>query len=146
MVLSALVTACGGGGDAAANTNQDANQSALTGNSGSAQTADSGTQSQAQTQTAVTMSLTDLPYKDPQPLVDFMAMNDADYQAQLSGNWPYVENLLHQYIPANVQLYPVSLGFYGPMQSCLQQHGLAACREYMNSLIGLMRSKQSGTS
>lgn len=88
------------------------------------------------------MSLADLPYRDPQPLVDFMAMSDADYQARLSSDWPSVENLLHQYIPANVQLYPVPMGFYGPMQSCLQQHGLAACREYMNSLIGLMRSKQ----
>gem|GEM_PF-2891081 len=148
--LSTLITACGGGSDAGA----AANQNALSGSSGSVQAADTSTQTQTQTQnqtqnqtqTSVTMSLADLPYKDPQPLVDMMAMNDADYQNQLSSNWPTVENMLQQYIPPNVQLYPVPLGFYGPMDSCLQQHGLAACREYMNSLIGLMRSKQpSGT-
>jgi hypothetical protein len=90
---------------------------------------------------AVTMSTEDLPYRDPKPLQDLMALNDADFQNQLTDNWPYVGNLIDQYIPPNVTLYPVALGFYGPMASCRQYHGLLACREFMAQLIGLMTRK-----
>lgn len=91
------------------------------------------------------MSLADLPYRDPKPLQDLMALSDADYQNQLTNNWPYVGGLLDQYIPPNVTLYPVPLGFYGPMVACKEQHGLLACREHMSQLIGLMQSKAPTT-
>lgn len=88
------------------------------------------------------MSLEQLPYCDPAPLVEMMAMDDAAYQNRLSNHWPEVEGLLHRYIPPNVTVFPAPRFFSGVMSSCLQQHGLVACREYMNQLIGLNQSKQ----
>jgi hypothetical protein len=90
----------------------------------------------------VTLSLEELPYCDPSPLVEMMAMDDASYQNQLSNHWPDVESLLHRYIPPHVTVYPAPRNFSGAMASCFQQNGLAACREYMNQLIGLNNSKQ----
>lgn len=91
----------------------------------------------------MTMSLEEIPYCDPAPLQEMMAMDDASYQNQLSNHWPDVEQLLYRYIPPNVTVYPAPRNFSGAMTSCLQQHGLLACREYMQLLIGLNEGKQS---
>jgi len=42
-----------------------------------------------------------------------------------------------------VVLYPPTpQSFSGPWYSCMNLHGTPACREAMNSMIGLMRGKQ----
>lgn len=91
----------------------------------------------------ILIQLSDLPFRDPAPLAAVNGLSDADLQARLTSDWPAIEKLLHLYIPANVDFgFPVPLGFYGPWQSCLQGHGLAACREHMTQLIGVMESKR----
>lgn len=84
-----------------------------------------------------------LPYVDPQPLRTMMAMDDASYESMLANEWPRVEGVLLQYIPAHVVLMPPTpLGFQGPWYSCLRDHTRLACREAMNNMIGLMTGKQ----
>ncbi|WP_460844436.1 hypothetical protein [Noviherbaspirillum agri] len=83
-----------------------------------------------------------LPYVDPEPLRTMMAMDDAAYESMLANEWPRVQGVMHQYIPPHVVLMPPTpLGFSGPWYSCLDTHGRLACREAMNSMIGLMSSK-----
>lgn len=147
IAFSFVLSACGGGGDAVADADRTTStqSSPIQAADATAQTPQSSPENPVQNQALVTMTLAELPYRDPKQLEDFMAMSDTEYQNQLVNDWPSVEVMLHAYIPANVRLYPVPRSFYGPMQSCLQQHGLAACREYMNALISLMRGKQSGS-
>lgn len=85
-----------------------------------------------------------LPYVDPAPLAAMMQLDDAAYEAMLQNEWPRVEAEMLRYIPAHVVLYPPTPnGFSGPWYSCLDFHTRLACREAMNSMIGLMRSKQT---
>lgn len=85
-----------------------------------------------------------LPYVDPQPLVTMMQLDDTAYASMLANDWPRVQQVMRRYIPANVVLFPpVPLGFHGPWYSCVNGPlSAAACREAMNLMIGLMRSKQ----
>ncbi|MDB5824151.1 MAG: hypothetical protein JWR21_2855 [Herminiimonas sp.] len=84
-----------------------------------------------------------LPFRDPAPLADLNRVGDAELQARLTNDWAGIESLLRTFIPANVDFGPpVPLGFYGPWSSCLQSHGLAACREHITQLIGIMERKR----
>jgi hypothetical protein len=88
------------------------------------------------------ITLADLPYVDPGPLISLVNLPDPLLQDRLTNHWPETEDLLHKYIPAGVDFAPgVPLGFYGPWKSCLTQHGLLACREHMSQLISLENSK-----
>ncbi|MDB5842473.1 MAG: hypothetical protein JWQ23_4425 [Herminiimonas sp.] len=90
---------------------------------------------------AVTLTLDELPYRNPAQLEAMMRMDDARYQDMLTNRWDQVEKILFRYIPDGVELFPVALGFYGPWKSCLQTHSILACREHMTLLIGLEKSK-----
>ncbi len=91
----------------------------------------------------ILIQLSDLPFRDPAPLMALNGLSDTDLAARLSNDWTSVESVLRLYIPANVDFgFPVPLGFYGPWVSCLQQHGLPACREHLTQLIGVMESKR----
>ncbi|MDB5822575.1 MAG: hypothetical protein JWR21_1279 [Herminiimonas sp.] len=91
----------------------------------------------------ILIQLSDLPFRDPAPLADLNRVSDAELQARLTNDWAGIERLLRSFIPANVDFGPpVPLGFYGPWSSCLQSHGLAACREHLTQLIGIMESKR----
>lgn len=142
LLSSFVVAACGGGGgDGTQNSGADQESTVVAStapsNSSSASCSDSIAASGQ-----ITMSLEEIPYCDPAPLEEMMAMDDASYQNQLSNHWTDVEKLLHRYIPPNVTVYPAPRNFIGAMDSCLQLHGLSACREYMNQLIGLNKGKQ----
>lgn len=89
----------------------------------------------------VYLTIADLPYVDPQPLRDMMALGDAAYQQMLSGDGERVRQTLRTYLPAHVVLLPAPRGFSGPWDSCLQSLGAPACRIAMNSMISIMNNK-----
>lgn len=89
----------------------------------------------------VYLTLSDLPYVDPQPLRDMMALGDAAYQQMLSSDGARVRQTLRNYLPAHVVLLPAPRGFSGPWDSCLQSLGAPACRLAMNSMISVMNNK-----
>jgi hypothetical protein len=144
VLLSTLLAACGGGGgggDSSQGTSS-ATDMQITASVSEPSTTSNSCKGNFTSTDPVTMSLEELPYCDPAPLEEMMAMDDPSYQNQLSNHWPDVESLLHRYIPPHVTVYPAPRNFIGAMDSCLQQHGLLACREYMNQLIGLNKGKQ----
>jgi hypothetical protein len=89
----------------------------------------------------VWLTISDLPYVDPQPLRDMMALDDAAYQQMLTSDGARVRQTLRTYIPAHVILFPAPMGFTGPWDSCLQSLGAPACRMAMNSMISIMNNK-----
>lgn len=142
-LLSGLVvTACGGGGSDGTQTQGAGQDETVVASYTPSDSSSSACSDSLASSGSVTMSLEELPYCDPAPLEEMMAMDDAAYQNQLSNHWPDVEQLLYRYIPPNVTVYPAPRNFSGAMASCLQQHGLTACREYMTQLIGLNKGKQ----
>jgi len=85
-----------------------------------------------------------LPYVDPQPLSSMLALDDAAYETMLVNEWPRVQAVMHQYLPPHVVLMPPTPhGFSGPWYACLNAPARIACREAMNSMVGLMNSKAS---
>ena len=143
VLLSSLVAACGGGGGGGSQTSDSGSGATIAASVVEPSPSSASCSDSLASSGAVTMSLEELPYCDPAPLKEMMAMDDAAYQNQLSNQWPDVESLLHRYIPPNVAISPAPHSFIGPMTSCLQDHGLPACREYMRLLIGLNEGKQS---
>jgi hypothetical protein len=136
---SSLLVACGGGGgspDSSTGSTITASESTPV-----QQAPASSCAGDTLENAPVTMSLEELPYCDPAPLIEMVAMDPAAYDNMLMNDWAYVEDKLHKYIPPNVTLYPAPRAFYGVMASCLEQHGTIACREYMNSLIGVNNNK-----
>jgi hypothetical protein len=89
----------------------------------------------------VFLTLGDLPYVNPQPLRDMMALGDGAYQQMLTSNGAQVRQTLRTYIPAHVVLMPTPRGFIGPWDSCLQSLGAPACRLAMSSMISIMDNK-----
>lgn len=154
VLVSSLVAACGGGGgdngqNGSQNSGTDQGATIAASSAGpSAPAAASSTSAPGSCSDSlasdqpVTVSYDELPYCDPYPLEEMMALDDAAYQNQLSNHWTDVESLLYRYVPPNVTVYPAPRNFSGAMSACLQQHGLLACREYMNLLIGLNKGKQ----
>lgn len=90
---------------------------------------------------AASTTLDDLSYRDPAPLQKMMQLSDAQFQDMLDQRWNDVEKVLYRYVPASAEIYPAPRSFYGPWQSCLQHHTVAACREHMRQLISLQQSK-----
>lgn len=137
IAVASMLTACGG------SSAQDADQFHSTGAStvsadSTAAAPDGGTQTEPKL-----ITLADLPYVDPQPLDQMLAMNDAGFASMLASQWPQVETVLHTYIPPDVDFnFPTPMGFIGPWKSCMTEHSPAACREHMNQLASLMRSKR----
>lgn len=132
LALAALAACGGGSGEAASAASPNI----------SAGTTATGTNYAAQP-APVLITMADLPYVDPAPLQKMMAQDDQTYAAMLANEWPRVENTLHQYIPPNVDFgFPTPMSFTGPWAVCMSQHYAPACREHMNSLIGLMNSKR----
>jgi hypothetical protein len=89
----------------------------------------------------VWLTMADLPYVNPQPLRDMMALGDGAYQQMLSSDGARVRQTLRTYLPAHVVLIPAPRGFMGPWDSCLQSLGAPACRSAMSSMISLMDNK-----
>lgn len=93
--------------------------------------------------TAQTLSLAQLPYRDPRPLDILLARDDLSFQATLQRDWPRTLRTLEMYVPADVQITPSSLLFSTLRQRCTQQRNAADCRLYMDFLSFLMKQKRA---
>jgi hypothetical protein len=91
----------------------------------------------------VHISLSHLPYVDPQTLEDLTAQDNVAFADMVANDWPKVESAIRMYVPATVIFYPPTpLGFHAAYDACIGGHNPVGCRETMNYLIGVMQSKQ----
>ncbi|RJF97306.1 DUF4214 domain-containing protein [Noviherbaspirillum saxi] len=89
----------------------------------------------------VLLTLDDLPYVDPQPLVAMMQLDETSYRQMLANEAERVRQTMVTYIPNHVALYPAPMGFTGPWYSCVGTPSYVACRDSMNSMIAIMNSR-----
>lgn len=85
-----------------------------------------------------------LPFKDPQQLEQWLALDTPAFQALLQNNWRAVENELNAHFPPGLVISPVSHGFAGPQRTCLQDRAPLACRIYMGDLARINRQRAGG--
>lgn len=92
---------------------------------------------------AQTLSLAELPYRDPQALDVLLARDEISFNHSLQRDWPRTLRTLEIYVPASVQITPSSLLFSTLRQRCTQQREPAACRLYTDFLSFLMKQKRA---
>lgn len=92
---------------------------------------------------AQTLSLAELPYRDPRALERLLASDELSFNNRLQRDWPRTLRTLALYIPAGVQISPSSLLFSTLRERCTQQREPAACRLYMDFLAFLMKQKRA---
>ncbi len=85
-----------------------------------------------------------IPFRDPQLLEQWLALDTPAFQALLQNNWPAVESELNGHFPPGLVISPVSHGFAGPQRTCLQDHTPLACRIYMGDLARINRQRAGG--
>jgi hypothetical protein len=91
----------------------------------------------------VLIALSRLPYVDPQALTALQNMDDATFTDLVTNRWSQFESTIRRYVPVNVVFdYPTPLGFSGPWPVCMNDHGVAACREVVGYLRATMAGKQ----
>ena len=90
-----------------------------------------------------TLSLADLPYRDPRPLVSLLALDEMSFSARILCDWPRISNMLTMFVPVDARITPASLFFSTTSQRCMQQREPAACRLYMDFLSFQMKQKRA---
>jgi hypothetical protein len=90
---------------------------------------------------AQTLSLIDLPYRNPRPLDTLLARDDTAFQLAIEQDWPRTERTLAMFVPLRAKLTSSSLFFDTVRQRCTQQQEPAACRLYMDFLSFHMKQK-----
>lgn len=91
---------------------------------------------------AQTLTLAQLPYRDPRALDALLALDESRFAATITTSWPQVQNTLARYIPPDVIIDQPSFFFASNGTLCLSAHQPVACRVYIDFLAYLMRSKQ----
>jgi hypothetical protein len=91
---------------------------------------------------AQTVTLSQLPYQDPRPLENLLAMDELRFGTTIAGAWPQTERMLARYVPPSVTIDAPSVFFSTVSVSCLSSRQPAACRAYIDFIAFLMRSKQ----
>lgn len=91
---------------------------------------------------AQTLTLAQLPYRDPRALDALLALDEPRFAATIMINWQQVESTLARFIPASVIIDQPSFFFASNRTLCLSAHRPVACRVYIDFLAHLMRSKQ----
>jgi hypothetical protein len=84
-----------------------------------------------------------VPYRDPRPLEELLALDDRQFGAALMGNTPdQARQIFAPFSPPSATEAGVSRGFSGLQLGCLQARSVQACRKYAESLVALHRAKQ----
>lgn len=90
---------------------------------------------------AQTLSLADLPYRNPRPLDTLLARDDTVFQLAIQRDWQRIERTLTMFVPLRAKVTSSSLFFDTVRQRCTQQQEAAACRLYMDFLSFQMKQK-----
>lgn len=93
---------------------------------------------------AQTLSLADLPYRDPRPLDALLSRDDAAFQSAIQQDWPRIERTLARFVPLRAKVASSSVFFDTMRQRCAQQQEPAACRLTMDFLSFQMKQKREG--
>jgi Fe-S-cluster containining protein len=90
---------------------------------------------------AQTLSLAELPYRNPRPLDTLLARDDPAFQLAIQQDWQRIERTLAMFVPLRAKITSSSLFFDTARQRCTQQQKPAACRLYMDFLSFQMKQK-----
>ncbi len=88
---------------------------------------------------ASTVTLQQLPYRNPAPLDALLALDDARFAATLSSQWSTVDRTISAYLPAGASLGGTSLFADTSYARCMRAHEAGACRLLMDMLAFEMR-------
>ena len=91
---------------------------------------------------AQTLTLAQLPYEDPRPLDQVLALDERRFGEAMMKSWPQLQKMFARYIPAGVTVDAPSLFFRNVSTSCLIARQAWACRLYADFLSFLMTSRQ----
>jgi hypothetical protein len=90
---------------------------------------------------AQTLSLADLPYRNPRPLDTLLARDETAFQLAIQQDWQRIERKLAMFVPLRAKVTSSSLFFDTARQRCTQQRESAACRLDMDFLSFQMKQK-----
>ena len=90
---------------------------------------------------AQSLSLADLPYRDPRPLHAWLSRDDTAFELAIRQDWPRIERTLAKFVPLRAKITASSLFFDTMRQRCIQQQEPTACRLYMDFLSFQMKQK-----
>lgn len=90
-----------------------------------------------------TLSLAELPYRDPRPLDALLARDEASFNTAIERDWQQTAHLLETFVPTDIPITPSSLFFNAVRQRCTQGREAFACRLYMDFLSFLMKQKRA---
>jgi hypothetical protein len=90
---------------------------------------------------AQTLSLADLPYRNPRPLDTLLARDETAFQLAIQQDWQRIERKLAMFVPLRAKVTSSSLFFDTARRRCTQQQEPAACRLYMDFLSFQMKQK-----
>jgi hypothetical protein len=90
---------------------------------------------------AQTLSLADLPYRNPRPLDTLLARDETAFQLAIQQDWQRIERTLAMFAPLRAKVTSSSLFFDTARRRCTQQQEPAACRLYMDFLSFQMKQK-----
>jgi hypothetical protein len=90
---------------------------------------------------AQTLSLADLPYRNPRPLDTLLARDDTAFQLAIQQDWQRIERTLAMFVPLRAKVTSSSLFFDTARQRCTKQQETTACRLYMDFLSFHMKQK-----
>lgn len=83
-----------------------------------------------------------LPYKDPQPLQDLLALDDGRLQRRLDSDWSSIRRTLDGFVPPGTVITSAPRVLIGSQHECLRSRSAPACRVYLASLVEINREKQ----
>ncbi len=90
---------------------------------------------------AQSLSLANLPYRDPRPLDALLARDDTAFELAIQQDWPGIERTLAIFVPLRAKITSSSLFFDTMRLRCVQQKEPTACRLYMDFLSFQMKQK-----
>jgi hypothetical protein len=83
-----------------------------------------------------------LPYQDPKPLQELLALDDAGLQRRLDSEWSAMRQVLDGFVPPGAEITAVPRVFIGARDECLRSHLAPSCRIYLGTLVEMNKEKQ----
>ena len=90
---------------------------------------------------AQSLSLADLPYRNPRPLDALLARDDTAFRFEIQQHWQSIAGTLETFVPLRAKITASSLFFDTVRPRCTQLREPAACRLYMDFLSFQMKQK-----
>jgi len=85
-----------------------------------------------------------LPDRNPQELQQLLELDDAQFNnAVQENNGARFRSIVSAFDPPGMAVFPISHGFAGVRQACLETRAAVACRLYVSDLLAVQRERQN---